>query len=494
MLLTCEEMQHAEHEAFSRGVTAEGLMDEAGHGLARVVFQFHASPGRCIVYAGKGHNAGDAFVAARHLALAGWKVELRFAFPEYDLAPLTARKLAEFREADASAAPHSLSPKIIVLDGLLGLGASGQLRSPIKEMVAEINDLRRQGAWVLAIDIPSGLNGNTGEPGEPCVQADVTATIAMVKVGLVADRAINFVGRLAVVPLPELTGASADSWSVSSVMSLRSWLPPRQFDTHKGQCGRIGIIAGSPGFIGAARLCSTAAVRAGAGLITLFTRPEIHEQLAISCPPEVMVRQVNSYRDVLHENLDVIAIGPGLGHATSSEVLSVIRDAPQPVVVDADALNVLSQNMALLLRCKGPRLLTPHPGEMERLFPQGKRSRKQWAEDFLETYPVTLLLKGARTIITSRNEAGYFNSTGTPGMASGGMGDVLTGVCAALAGQGVNKSGENMLPCAVLGAWLCGRAAEMAVSEQGGSAESLCASDVIAHLGGAVTDLRVGAY
>ena len=188
---------------------------------------------------------------------------------------------------------------------------------------------------------------------------------------------------------------------------------------------------------------------------------------------------------------DSLAIGPGLGLEHTAEILSVIRAATQPMVVDADALNALSQDVSLLDNCASPRLLTPHPGEMERLYPQEGRTRQQWLEEFLAERTVTLLLKGARTLVGDAQGGRFINTTGNPGMASGGMGDVLTGVCAALTPQ---LSEGNLLKSAVLGAWLCGRSAEIAVFEPLGSAESLCASSVVNHLGAAFWSLRAGEY
>ena len=204
-----------------------------------------------------------------------------------------------------------------------------------------------------------------------------------------------------------------------------------------------------------------------------------------------MVKPVESYREVLDLRFDSLAIGPGLGLQHAAELLSVIREAAQPMVVDADALNVLSRDVSLLNNCAGPRLLTPHPGEMERLYPQEGRTRRQWLEDFLAERPVTLLLKGARTLVGDAQGGRFINTTGNPGMASGGMGDVLTGVCAALTPQLCERS---LFQSAVLGAWLCGRSAEAAVFEPLGSAESLCASSVVDHLGAAFESLRAGEY
>ncbi len=491
MVVTCEEMRRAEEAAFARGITAEALMDEAGRGIAGVVRQFHWGGGECAVFCGKGHNAGDALVAAKHLAEAGWRIDVRLAAPEEELAPLTAKKLAELRLAPASHAENFRLSARVVLDGLLGLGAHGEPRGAVADAIREVNRRRAEGAWVLAVDLPSGLDGDTGRPAGCCIEADVTAAIAAAKRGLLADEAVHAVGRLAVIPLGELEFAEGGGDRVATAAALKDRLPPRRFDLHKGDCGRVGIVAGSPGFTGAGRLCGAAAVRAGAGLVTLYALPEVAEALAVSSAPEVMVRTVSNYREVLEEKLDVLGIGPGLGMACAGDVMAVVREAVQPVVVDADALNILAGDMGLLKHCAGPRLLTPHPGEMERMYPQGDRPRREWTKDFLAKYPVTLLLKGSRTVTGSKDEGFWFNTTGNPGMASGGMGDVLTGVCAALAAQRPDRS---LLHAGVLGAWLCGRAAEIGVFGPLGSPESLCASQVIARLGGAFGDLRASAY
>ncbi len=490
MVVSCDEMRQAEEAAFSRGIKAGDLMDVAGRGIAELVRQYHGRPGSCIVFCGKGHNAGDALVAAGHLQKWGWEIELRLAYAESALAPLTSNRLAEFRAIPAASSPSAIRRphSSIILDGLLGLGAKGEPRSEIADAIRAINRLRREkAAWVLAIDLPSGLDGDTGEPSPCCVEADLTATIACAKSGLVADLAANFVGRLAVVPLPDVILPAGGHSHVSTPAILRPWLPPRRFELHKGNSGRVGIIAGSPGFLGAARLCSAAAVRAGAGLVTVYARPDIAGPLSACCIPEVMVKTVATYRDVLNEKSDVLAVGPGLGQAHASEILALIRDASQPMVIDADALNVVANDLSVLKHCGGSRLLTPHPGEMERLAAAIGRPRRQWVEDFLARFSVTLLLKGARTL-TGSGDQYYYNTTGNPGMASGGMGDVLTGVCAALIPQ--VEGGEKLLRAAVLGAWLCGRAGELGVFEPNGSPESLSASIVLARLGGAFRALR----
>jgi NAD(P)H-hydrate epimerase len=219
--------------------------------------------------------------------------------------------------------------------------------------------------------------------------------------------------------------------------------------------------------------------------VTLFVPDEIYPIVAASAIPEVMVRPVQSYLDVREANLDVLAIGPGLG-AADDDVLELITASTMPCVIDADALNLIAaRGVEHLAKCQGPRLLTPHPGEMERLYPQEGRGRREWAEAFAERYPqLTLLLKGARTIVKEKGKPAAFNPTGHPGMASGGLGDVLTGLSAALIAQGLSTYDAG---CAA--SWLAGRAAELALGEQ--SEESFRASDGIAQLGRAFQSLRL---
>jgi hydroxyethylthiazole kinase-like uncharacterized protein yjeF len=254
-------------------------------------------------------------------------------------------------------------------------------------------------------------------------------------------------------------------------------------------------------------------LRAGGGLVTLFVKEEVYPVLAAACPPEVMVRCVADYREALDESLDVLAIGPGLGRGTEAgadaspgdghrrQVLDLIARWPKPMVVDADALNLLATYLGVLENCAGPRLLTPHPGEMARLMPPPvpASARAELARTFAGRHGVTLLLKGARTVIAESGQPLLYNSTGTPGMGTGGMGDVLTGVTAALAAldSGARSAsrgggGVTLRQAAALGAWTCGRAAELALSggTPGHSEESLLPTDLLDHLGAAFRQLR----
>ena len=459
-------------------------MEEAGEGIARALTKLFKGPGLCVVFSGKGHNAGDAFVAARFLAEAGWAIETRLVYPEEDLAELTLRKLIELRAIPARR--RIAGGPTIVLDGLLGLGAKPPLREPIRRACRAINSLRPR-AKIVAIDLPTGVNGDTGAADKNAVRADFTITVGFAKSGVVADDALDFVGRLEVVPLAELQMEKAeDAAEVAVPQTLRELLPRRHFSSYKNQFGRIGIVAGSRGFSGAAVLCSLGALRAGGGLVELFVPESIYEIVAAAAAPEVMVKPVKSYDELRDAPVDVWAIGPGLGKEHADDILALIRDAKQPMVVDADALNVLAGKMKTLTEARGPRLLTPHPGEMKRLFPVTKKSRADWAKKFCRKYAAALLLKGSRTLVAERGRALSYNTTGTPGMATGGMGDVLTGVCGALLGAKLSPNDAGRL-----GAWVCGRAAELAIRDGGASEESLLPSDLLDHLGAAFRELRL---
>jgi NAD(P)H-hydrate epimerase len=227
------------------------------------------------------------------------------------------------------------------------------------------------------------------------------------------------------------------------------------------------------------------ALRAGAGLVEVFVPEEIYEIVAAAAPVEAMVKPIRKYRELFEAKIDIWAVGPGLGKSRSAEILQLIEHVEQPMVIDADGLNVLAEKIDILKQGRGPRLLTPHPGEMARLFEIGKMSRAGIVRNFCDQFPVTLLLKGSRTLVCEQSKPLSYNTTGNPGMATGGMGDVLTGVCAGLLGGGL-----LLYDAARVGAWACGRAAEMSIFHSNASEESLLASDVLNHLGAAFNEIR----
>ena len=482
-------MRASEEAAFARGIEVEALMDQAGAGVARAVEQFLPNPGNCIVLAGKGHNGGDALVAAECLQRKGWKVEIRLPYPESDCSELTRKKLAVLRAApEPSSAPNRTLGRTIILDGLLGVGTKSFLREPIRATVRELNRLRgERNAFVVAVDIPTGFNSDTGDIDPDSVMADFTATIGFTKHGLLADGAIDFTGRIIVLPLADLNVGGARNEIMATSASLTGLIPRRKFGAYKNQFGPVGIVAGSKGFVGAALMTVRAALRCGAGLVELFVPEDIYEVAASAAPPEVMVKTTRSYRDLPDDQIKVWAVGPGLGTAHAGRIRDLIGRAERPMVVDADGLNVLSEEVDLLKRCRGPRLLTPHPGEMQRLFPLGKMTRAGVARSFCEQFPVTLLLKGSRSVVAQHDRPLSYNTTGNPGMATGGMGDILTGVCAGLVAQGM-----SLYDAARVGAWACGRTAELLIFEDGATELSILPTDIVDNLVRALRELDFG--
>jgi hydroxyethylthiazole kinase-like uncharacterized protein yjeF len=515
-------MRGAEQAAFAGGVQVEALMNKAGAGVAQAVTNFFPKPGRCIVFAGKGHNAGDALFAAQCLEQCGWKIEVRLAFKEGDCSDLMRKKLADLcrrppeilggvqsanaglvatliellpdaidetattQNTIAAEECPGIAAPLVILDGLLGVGAKSPLREPIRAACRAINQLRTtNGAYVFAVDLPTGLETDSGKADRDCVVADFTVTIGYPKPGLVADSAVNYVGRIEIVPLNELRPPETKSKEIiASPAAFRGLLPRRKYNSYKNQFGRIGVVAGSKGFVGAALMASQGALRAGAGLVEVFVPEEIYEIVAGAAFMEAMVKPITSYRHLLKEKVDVWAVGPGLGTSSAADILELVEKVKQPMVLDADGLNIASEKTSVLRRCKGKRLLTPHPGEMKRLFASDQESRAKTATKFCDRFPVTLLLKGSRTIVAERGRPLSYNTTGNPGMATGGMGDILTGVCAGLLGQGLSP-----YDAARIGAWLCGRAAEIAIFNGNQSEQSLLPRDIVDHLGDAFKEL-----
>lgn len=480
--VTAAEMRAIEEAAFRRGIPAGGLMDRAGAGIAARLFAQFPNPGCAVGYLGKGNNAGDTLVVLDHLRRAGWDIHLRASHPEDQWSPLTRERLRRLAERPAPLPPlHPLRRPLLLLDGLLGIGARGPLREPLAELADEMNRLRRRhGAVVAAIDLPSGLDSDRGEAYPGAVVADLTITVAVPKQGLLADAAVGHCGRLSLVPLANLPPPEAPGPVLTGPESFPELLPPRPHEAHKGDAGRVSILAGSPGTDGAASLTAWGALRAGAGLVTLFAHPAAR----VTTPPEVMVKSApDRFAAIGEQRADAWVIGPGIGQEQADALFRTLEESTLPAVLDADALNLLAGNGRLDL-LREHHLITPHPGEFARLAPElAQLPRLEAAAAFVARHPCTLLLKGARTLVARRDRDPAVNPTGHAGMACGGQGDLLAGVCGALL-----AAGHEPYPAGLLGAWLCGRAAEHALAAQ--SEESCLPSDSLPHFGTAFRDWR----
>jgi NAD(P)H-hydrate epimerase len=423
----------------------------------------------------------------------GWDIAARSAFPLSECAPLTRKKWDETGIAHPLEHPpecNDLKRPLLLLDGLLGSGSRGELRQPLLQLTREIATLRRQaGARVAAVDIPSGIDPDSGKTSPDAVHADITFMIGNAKLGLLRGQAASATGALAVVPVAPLTVSRTTPYEIISPQTLDFAKAPRPFDFHKGMAGRVAIVAGSRTYTGAAVLAACGALRGGAGLVTLFVPSAVRQLIASSCPPELIVRETGNPREVLDFRHDSLVIGCGLGEMDSmaeAGLLDLIRNSKAPTVVDADALNLLARTGSLGLL--SPRhVLTPHPGEFARLAPDlADVPREEAARRFsAERCAGILLLKGCRTLVTQRGAALWCNSTGTPAMATGGQGDLLAGVIGARLALG-----EPPMEAAALSAWLCGRAAEIAMQDRNTSEESLVPGDLLRCLGGAFEDWR----
>jgi hydroxyethylthiazole kinase-like uncharacterized protein yjeF len=491
--LTIAEILASEAVAKANGWSEEQLLNLAGERLGRAIGKYFPASGTAVGYLGKGHNAGDALVALRILRDEfGWNITARLAFPIAECAPLTRLKWNETGISEPLnhiPAWRDLKRPLLLLDGLLGSGTQGALRPPIVQLAREIATLRQQaGARVAAVDLPSGIDPDTGRISSDTVTADITFMIGNAKLGLLTAQAAEATGALAVVPVEPLTVMRAGSFEIIAPQTLDFAKAPRPFDFHKGMAGRVAIVAGSRTYTGAAVLAATGALRGGAGLITLFVPPTVRALVVSRCPAEIIVQEVENPREVLESRFDSLVVGCGLGEmdsATEEGLLELISETPVPTVVDAEAINLLTRTGKRGILSER-HVITPHPGEFERLAPDlTGLPREESARRFADDCAAVLLLKGCRTLVTRRGAPLWCNSTGTPAMATGGQGDLLAGVIGARL-----ASGPPPMEAAALAAWLCGRAAEIAMQDANTSEQSLTPTDVFRCLGGAFEDWR----
>jgi NAD(P)H-hydrate epimerase len=511
-VFTAEEMRALDGRAVAeRGIPGAVLMEHAGQGAAAAIAaRFPALGARrrpVVIVCGKGGNAGDGFVVARHLRQRGVPVQVMLAVPEDEIVGDAAAKLAALESAglraarivDDAALSTALADAELVVDALLGTGARG---APDMRLAALIERINASGRPVVALDIPSGLPADGAAPPGPVVSAVLTTTFAGLKRGLVMGPSARHAGRIVVVPIgvpDDEVRRGVHVWLLERT-DVAPLFPPRARESHKGDYGRLLIIAGSAGKTGAAALAANAAMRAGAGLVTVATpasqQPVVAAMLLESMTepvPETAARSIAlAGLPLLGELADVrdaVAVGPGIGLAdeTGDVVRRLVRDLRRPAVVDADALTALAHDPSLLRDAPAARCLTPHPGEMARLAGLGadevQRDRIGVARAFATAHRATLVLKGATTVIASPTKTVWLNPTGNPGMASGGTGDVLTGIIGAFLARGFGPD-----EAAYAGAFLHGAAGDAAASRVG--EESVIARDVIEALPRAFAALR----
>jgi len=506
-LITAEQMRELDRIAIrERGIPSLDLMERAGKAVARCAASIIADGNlrkRALLFAGKGNNGGDAFVAARYLEIEGIKTRTVLLANKNDISGDAKENLqrleemgADLVEAETSGALagilESAADDALIIDGILGTGVSGNVSGHLAEAISLINDLRK---LVVAIDVPSGLDAASGRTCGVAVRALATVTMGLPKTGLVRADGIEQSGRIRVadIGIPAdmiLNAPSAGELIVEQ--DLFNLFPPRKRASHKGDYGRILIVAGSPGMTGAACLAASAAMRAGSGLVTVATPKNLNPILeaklteAMTLPlPETAAGALGKKagEEILRaaDRFDIVAIGPGLSRhpETARMVRTLVEEIRTPMLVDADGLNAIAEDVYILKKIKSPVILTPHPGEMARLTKKSAAGilsdRIAAAEEFARGYGVTLVLKGAMTIVADAEGRVSINASGNPGMASGGSGDVLSGVIASLWGQGMSPA-----YAARAGAFIHGDAGDRAMLAIGERA--LVATDIINHL------------
>ena len=504
-LVTTQEMKEIDKLAMEKyGVSGLLLMDAAAKQVADAVVdelekvyleknrgESAQNPCKVVVLCGGGNNGGDGFGAARWLHSYGNVVKVFLIGSTCDkisgdaaseLAMLKAagvvvRELA--KEEDWFAVELAIERADIVVDAILGTGFSGELRPAARRACQLINQLAQR---IVAVDVPTGVNSDNGATCEDAVKANVTVTMELPKVGLLLHPGKRLCGTVLVagigMPPKLLEEYPSYKYQITDAM-VRSLLPIRAEDAHKGDAGRVVVCAGSPGFTGAAALTSSAAVKAGAGLVSLLTPLSSREVLAVKLT-EVMVHGLlermpgvlgsAAANDVLERanKADVLAIGPGLGISDSTQqtVRDILAKCEVPVVIDADAITALKEHTDILSKMTAPKVLTPHAGEMARLtglaVEEINRDRISIAQKYAKEWQAVVVLKGAPTVVACPDGTVYVNSTGSKALATGGSGDVLTGIIAGLAAQGISLS-----EAAVCGVYLHGSAGSLACKNVG---------------------------
>nr|WP_245203509.1 NAD(P)H-hydrate dehydratase [Ammoniphilus resinae] len=484
-MVNAQQMREMDRFAMDEiGIPGIILMEMAGQAVAGEVARKWTNA-KVVVVAGHGNNGGDGFIAARHLANYGFDIKVWFigdvqrmtadcrtAFgayvgSKYPLGHLQEENWKVFRE--------DLEKADLILDGLLGTGIKGELRAPMRKVIQAINEQQRTAVW--AIDIPSGVQADTGAVEDEAVQAEVTVTFANPKWGHYLYPGAGYGGEIIVRDI-SFPGWIDGEFSLTDRLLMpeyvASLLPKRKRHSHKGTYGHILVIAGSRPYVGAPALAAMGAIRSGAGMVTMAVPKEVQSMVAGRVPEAIFwpwpdtdgAFSEDSWK-VLTERMDrynFTIVGPGIGQSSGIEWLAnLIRSTSGPLLLDADALNLLAlakaKDSTILKNRKKQVILTPHPGEMARLtgktVKQVEQNRPQVAREFAVTHQVYLVLKGTYPIIATPSGELFVSTRGSSALAKGGSGDVLSGMIASFAAQ----TGD-LLSGTILGVYLHGMSGE----------------------------------
>ena len=475
-------MREVDRRTIEAGIPGIILMENAAHRVVEVLARECAplQEQRILVFCGKGNNGGDGLAIARllHVIFRPASLDVILAATPAELQGDAYANLAMLRasgfEAIHDHVPDDARGTTLIIDALLGTGIEGNARGRAAELIIQLS-FCFPGAKICAVDLPSGMASDSGYSGTPVARADFTVTFTAPKLCHALPPNCDRTGPLTVGHIGS-PGALMDGIQ-------RTWVEPSLFDEllepraragHKGTYGHVLIIAGSHFKPGAAAMAGVAALRAGAGLVTVASAESALSSIAAHAP-ELMTVPLTELASAL-DNKTIVAIGPGLG--TEPETVKLVRrlvaEIHQPMIVDADALTALAG--IEWPGAAGPRILTPHPGEMARLQGRPVDDRLNDARDLAKHWRVTLLLKGQRTVIAAANGEIWINPTGTPAMATAGSGDILTGLIAGLAAQHPSRLNE----ATIAAAWLHGKSGEHAAAELGET--GVIATDLLKYL------------
>ncbi|HUV30798.1 MAG TPA: NAD(P)H-hydrate dehydratase [Acidobacteriota bacterium] len=485
-LVTSAQMRQVDRESIdNRKIPGEQLMENAGRGIAIAILdEVITSPSQSsvAVLCGKGNNGGDGFVVARYLHQAGVHADVYFIGPIQSLSEDA--RLNFDRAAGADVDLHELRTAgdlpedtacDFVIDAVFGTGFTGEPQGLAADIIEYIN---RQDAQIIAVDLPSGLNADTGRYEGAVVQADYTFTLALPKYGLYVSPGRELAGRVKVIPIG-VPDDVIDGFDLNNELITEEWvterLPVRKPDGHKGDFGRLLVLAGSTGMTGAASMAALSALRAGCGLVKVGCPQSVQPVLAVKLTeamthplPDVArrgklaLRGLGEIRKLLDEN-DAVVIGPGIGrnHQTFELIRRLVAKLDKPAIIDADGLNALAGHTEAIKECPSMPVLTPHPGEFARLVgstvPEDIQERAELVRTVATELDVVLVLKGSPTLVAAPGECCYLNPTGNHGMASGGSGDVLSGIIGSFLAQGMDP-----LDAAVAGVYVHGLAGDFA--------------------------------
>ncbi len=514
-VFTAEEMRRLDRRAIDElGIPGTTLMENAGRGATQAILSHFGSQRRkrVVVCCGKGNNGGDGFVVASRLKAARALVSVFLIGRGSEVKGDAAAKLAAYRKAggtiremtrgsDLATLDHALASADLVVDALLGTGLTGQAAQLYASAIEAIN---RHAKPVAALDLPSGLASDHGRLLGPTVRATLTTTFAGWKRALLLHPGAARAGLVQLIDIGVPDSATREGITVFllDTSDIRPLFPPREADAHKGAFGHLLVVAGSVGKTGAAALAGRAALRTGAGLVTIaapLSQQPIIAALGMETMTEPLPETPSQSLSLkakgrileLAQRTDAIALGPGLGldPETQSLVKDLVAEAERPMVVDADGLTALAGHLDLLRNAPAPRCLTPHPGEMARLLgrtvAEVQSDRIDTVQGFCQRYGAFLVLKGAGSVIGEPGGEIYINPTGNPGMASGGSGDVLTGMVGALLARG-----RDPLPALQAAVYLHGLAGDLARNAKG--EEGLIAGDILEAIPGAILAVQRG--